>query len=292
MGVGAALVVVALLILIGFGYCATRLVPGGVLGRSTTTITHDVVVQQIRAVAKLVSSEATVRDVIVYENTWYGSTKRSLVVVTGRLLAGIDLRDSPDVSIDHLARHITIRIPPARLIAVEIRDMQTYDERGGLWNPFTREDRDAIQRQARADFDVVLNVRASLRVQVRDQRVADPPREAGRLTRVEMDRHDVEPARTFSKTLAHEVVERERRDSAPLQCGDRLYCGAERTAMARLHFHEHDRPAVARDDVQFSTALAVPPREDCVPAALQFPAREIFACFSKRHTMARHRRNG
>jgi len=152
IGVGAALVVVALLILIGFGYCATRLVPGGVLGRSTTTITHDVVVQQIRAVAKLVSSEATVRDVIVYENTWYGSTKRSLVVVTGRLLAGIDLRDSPDVSIDHLARHITIRIPPARLIAVEIRDMQTYDERGGLWNPFTREDRDAIQRQARAQL--------------------------------------------------------------------------------------------------------------------------------------------
>ncbi len=152
IGVGAALVAVALLILIGFGYCATRLVPGGVLGRSTTTITHDVVVQQIRAVAKLVSSEATVRDVIVYENTWYGSTKRSLVVVTGRLLAGIDLRDSPDVSIDHLARHITIRIPPARLIAVEIRDMQTYDERGGLWNPFTREDRDAIQRQARAQL--------------------------------------------------------------------------------------------------------------------------------------------
>ncbi|HEX9310336.1 MAG TPA: DUF4230 domain-containing protein [Gemmatimonadaceae bacterium] len=152
IGVGAALVAVALLILIGFGYCATRLVPGGVLGRSTTTITHDVVVQQIRAVAKLVSSEATVRDVIVYENTWYGSTKRSLVVVTGRLLAGIDLRDSPDVSIDHLARHITIRIPPAKLIAVEIRDMQTYDERGGLWNPFTREDRDAIQRQARAQL--------------------------------------------------------------------------------------------------------------------------------------------
>jgi uncharacterized protein DUF4230 len=152
-GFGAALVVVALLILIGFGYCATRMVPGALLGRgNTTTITHDVVVQQIKAVAKLVSSEATVRDVIVYENTWYGSTKRSLVVVTGRLLAGIDLRDSPDVAIDHARKRITIRIPPARLIAVEIRDMQTYDERGGLWNPFTREDRDAIQRQARSQL--------------------------------------------------------------------------------------------------------------------------------------------
>jgi hypothetical protein len=151
-GPGAVLVVVALLILIGFGYCATRLVPGAIFGRNAISITHDVVVEQVKAVAKLVSSEATVRDVIVYENTWYGSTKRSLVVVTGRLLAGIDLRDNPDVAIDHAKRHITIRIPPAKLIAVEIREMHTYDERGGLWNPFTPEDRDAIQRQARAQL--------------------------------------------------------------------------------------------------------------------------------------------
>jgi hypothetical protein len=152
LGVGMTLVAVALVILIGFAYCATRLVPGALLGRNETSITHDVVVQQVKAVAKLVSSEATVRDVVVYQNTWYGSTKRSLVVVTGRLLAGIDLRDNPDVSIDNAARHITIRIPPAKLIALEVRDMRTYDERGGLWNPFTPEDRDAIQRQARAQL--------------------------------------------------------------------------------------------------------------------------------------------
>jgi hypothetical protein len=152
LGFGSAIVVIALLILIAFGYCASRFTPGAMFGRNETTVTHDVVVDQIKAVAKLVSSEATVRDVIVYENTWYGSTKRSLVVVTGRLFAGIDLRDNPDVIIDHEKRKITIRIPPAKLIAVEIRDMQTYDERGGLWNPFTREDRDAIQRQARAQL--------------------------------------------------------------------------------------------------------------------------------------------
>jgi hypothetical protein len=151
-GIGAALVVIALLILIAFGYCSTRLVTGNLLGRNSTTITNDVVVQQIRTVAKLVSSEATVRDVVVYENTWYGSTKRSLVVVTGRLLAGIDLRDNPDVSIDHANKRIGIRIPRAKLIAVEITDMHTYDERGGLWNPFTRQDRDAIQRQARVQL--------------------------------------------------------------------------------------------------------------------------------------------
>ena len=156
-GLGLGLAAVALVILMMFGYCASRLRPSALLGRNETRITNDVVVQQIRAVAKLVSSEATVRDVIVYENTWYGSTKRSLVVVTGRLLAGIDLRDDPQVSIDQEAKKITIRIPPAKLIAVEIRDMHTYDERGGLWNPFTREDREAIQRQARTQLTAAGN---------------------------------------------------------------------------------------------------------------------------------------
>ena len=151
-GPGLALVVVALLLLIAFGYCASRLSTVGFLGSSPPVITHDIVVQQVRNVAKLVSSEATVRDVVSYQNTWYGSTKRSLVVVTGRLLAGIDLKDNPDVRIDDASRRITIRIPPAKLIALEIRDMRTYDERGGLWNPFTPEDRDAIQRQARAQL--------------------------------------------------------------------------------------------------------------------------------------------
>jgi hypothetical protein len=150
-------------LLVAFGYCSSRLIPGAFLGRNETKITNDVVIQQVRAVAKLVSSEATVRDVIVYENTWYGSTKRSLVVVTGRLLAGIDLRDNPDVSIDHAAKKITIRIPSAKLIAVEIRDMRTYDERGGLWNPFTPEDRETIQRQARTQLTAAGNQMEILR---------------------------------------------------------------------------------------------------------------------------------
>ena len=151
-GPGLVLVIIALLLLIAFGYCASRLSTTGFLGNSAPVITNDIVVQQVRSVAKLVSSEATVRDVVSYQNTWYGSTKRSLVVVTGRLLAGIDLKDNPDVRIDNATRRITIRIPPAKLIALEIRDMRTYDESGGLWNPFTPADRDAIQRQARAQL--------------------------------------------------------------------------------------------------------------------------------------------
>lgn len=151
IGTGAAFILGAVILLLGMGYCGSRMVPG-FSSRNETSVSHDVVVSQLRAVAKLVSSEATVRDVVAYENTWYGSTKRSLVVVTGRLTAGIDLGDSSDVKIDHKAKKISIVIPPAKLMGVEVLDMKTYDERGGLWNPFRPSDRDAIQRQVRTQL--------------------------------------------------------------------------------------------------------------------------------------------
>ncbi len=162
IGTGAAIVFAVLLIVLGVGYCGSRMMPGS-FGRNETSVSHDVVVSQLRAVAKLVSSEATVRDVVTYENTWYGSTKRSLVVVTGKLTAGIDLGDSSDVSIDHKAKKIRIVIPPAKLMGVEVLDMKTYDERGGLWNPFRPSDRDAIQRQVRAQLGAAGQQTALLR---------------------------------------------------------------------------------------------------------------------------------
>lgn len=118
-------------------------------GKNRTTVTHDLVVDRVRSVAKLVSAEATVRDVLTYRNTWYGSTKQSLVVVTARLLAGIDLTSGTEVKIDENARRIEIALPHASMLAVEVTDMRTYDEQRGLWNPFTQEDRDRVFQLAR-----------------------------------------------------------------------------------------------------------------------------------------------
>jgi hypothetical protein len=118
-------------------------------GNGQTTVTQGVVVEQMRAVAKLVTSETTVRDVVVYQNRRLGSTKRSLVVVTGTIMAGIDLDAGTQVDIDHRAREIHITLPPAKVIGVEVTQLRTYDERSGLWNPFRPEDRDTIYHLAR-----------------------------------------------------------------------------------------------------------------------------------------------
>jgi hypothetical protein len=149
-------VVIALLLLLGalflIGTAVRRLAPlarRALPSGSETTVTQGVVVEQMRAVAKLVTSETSVRDVVVYQNRRLGSTKRSLVVVTGTIMAGIDLDSGTQVGIDNRSRRVSIVLPRAKVMAVEVNQLRTYDERSGLWNPFRPEDRDTIYQLAR-----------------------------------------------------------------------------------------------------------------------------------------------
>ncbi|HSJ75774.1 MAG TPA: DUF4230 domain-containing protein [Gemmatimonadales bacterium] len=151
-----AAIVVSLLLLAGalllIGTAIHHIAPQarGILApRGQTSISQSVVVEQMRAVAKLVSSETSVRDVVVYQNRRLGSTKRSLVVVTGKVLAGIDLDQGTQIDIDRETHQVRIGLPHARVLGVETTQLRTYDERNGLWNPFRPEDRDTIYQLAR-----------------------------------------------------------------------------------------------------------------------------------------------
>lgn len=120
-------------------------------------VTHETVLGEVRSAARLATAEATLRDVVTVQQTervlGIPSTKRALLVVTGRVSAGLDLgRDSARVTVDTAARRVTVVLPPADLVAVEVLDVRTYDERNGLFNPWRPADRDAVQREARAQL--------------------------------------------------------------------------------------------------------------------------------------------
>ncbi len=114
-----------------------------------TSVTQAVIVGKMRTVAQLVTNETTVRDVVTYENRRLGSTKRALVVVSGRILAGIDLDRGTEVAIDHAERKVRIELPAASVLAVEITEMRTWDEQNGILNRFRPADRDTIFALAR-----------------------------------------------------------------------------------------------------------------------------------------------
>jgi len=142
------------LLLFGLAVVVGRRVAHGTaaLGRLTggeTTVSQAVVVEQTRAVARLVTSETMLRDVVVYQNSRLGSTKRSLVVVTGKVLTGFDLDRGTEVTVDRPSRRIRITLPEPGVMGVEITELKTYDEQRGLWNPFRPADRDTIFALAR-----------------------------------------------------------------------------------------------------------------------------------------------
>jgi uncharacterized protein DUF4230 len=112
-------------------------------------VTHAVALGRLESVGKLVTSEAGLRDIVVYQDTRLGSTKKSLVVVTGKALVGIDLKHGTTIDIDEATRVIRLTLPHARLIGVDVISLKTYDESRGLWNWFRPEDRDEIFGLAR-----------------------------------------------------------------------------------------------------------------------------------------------
>jgi hypothetical protein len=141
---------VACVSILGLAWFTTRI---SLVPANNTTVSHSVVVERVQKVAKLVSSETTLRDVIIYQDTWLGSTKRSLVVVTGKVLAGIDLNTGSSIQIDEKAKRISITLPQPGILGIEITEMRTYDEQRGLWNFFTAADRDALFQRAREQLE-------------------------------------------------------------------------------------------------------------------------------------------
>jgi hypothetical protein len=124
---------------------------GGVGRPAPAKISNEIIVERLKDVAKLVASEMTLRDVVIYEQKRFGSTKRALLVATGRVTAGINLRGTK-VQIDSAAKRLTITLPAAQIMGVEVLNVTTYDERAGLLNPFTTDDRDLIQRRIRTQL--------------------------------------------------------------------------------------------------------------------------------------------
>lgn len=148
------LVVVAVGVAAALGVILVRTASStiGSFGRpDAPTISHDVVVERLREVAKLVATEMTLRDVVIYEQTRLRSTKRVLLVVTGRVSAGINL-NAAKVEIDSSEKRVTITLPPAQITSVDVTNVTTYDESAGLLNPFTSDDRDEIQRRIRVQL--------------------------------------------------------------------------------------------------------------------------------------------
>ena len=77
-------------------------------------------------------------------------------------------------------------------------------------------------------------------------------------------------------------------DAAALELGDRFYSVAKFPAIPRFDLDEHNRRAVARDDVEFAAAGTIAAGKNCVPAPFELATREILAQFPEILAGSRH----
>src|SRR5262245_43347893 len=103
-----------------------------------------------------------------------------------------------------------------------------------------------------------------------------------RLLPVHVDGDDIESTRTLDQIVPCHIVQRHTCHAPPFERRDRLRACTELAPFARLDLDEHHDLPVARNDVQFSTPAPVTAGKNCVPAALELLAGEIFAEFPQR----------
>ena len=118
---GAVVVVLLVFASVASTFGGARSAVGRVFGPpAPPVVTHQTVVERLQSVAKLVATEMQLRDVVIYEQSRFGARKRALLVVTGRVSAGIDLEKGAEVRIDSTTRTITVSLPPAQVMSVDV----------------------------------------------------------------------------------------------------------------------------------------------------------------------------
>lgn len=120
------------------------------------------------------------------------------------------------------------------------------------------------------------------------ERIGDHP-DALPLAAGPVDRDDIESTRPIEPAGRRQIVERHRGDAPAFPQRNLVHGRAAARGPARLDLDEDDRPGVAGDDVDFSKPCAKTARKNCVPAAHQFGAGEVFALFSEDLTIDRER---
>ena len=95
------------------------------------------------------------------------------------------------------------------------------------------------------------------------------------------DADDVESDRPMLALMYGKIEPRHGDDAPLLPPGDCLGRNAAPGIATRLHLNKDHRVAVGRDNVNFANSGAIAPGKNCVPAALERPAREIFADYSE-----------
>jgi hypothetical protein len=128
-------------------------------GRREALAQEMLIVQGVRKVCKLATVEITLADyarrrVPKTIDLPFTSEPEAYIFYSGVASAGFDACDEPwRIDVDHTARVVHLRLPPARLLSLDMKRFETINESSGFLNAIAPEDRNRWFQEARTSLE-------------------------------------------------------------------------------------------------------------------------------------------
>ncbi len=92
-----------------------------------------------------------------WSHSWLHSTKTFDIEATFTAQAGYDFGNFLHINIDSRTGHISIQLPPPKILSIGMSDIKILTDEDGLWNRLTPEDRreafQELEKEARKNFE-------------------------------------------------------------------------------------------------------------------------------------------
>lgn len=109
--------------------------------------------QQPTDVLQLVTAEKRITERRRIDDSWLQSTKTLEVEADFVVRVGFDLAKPFVVDVDRTLDALRVTLPPAEILAVDLRDVRFPRDEDGLWNKLTAADREQAVRDLRAEVE-------------------------------------------------------------------------------------------------------------------------------------------
>lgn len=147
----------ALLLIGGAGLAVLAVLAGALLLRQRQTGTQQdlQILQGVRRVCKLATIEISLADysrrtLPKTVNLPFTHPAEAFLFYAGVLSAGFDVCDEPSrIRLDHVGRVVEVKLPPARLLSLDIKRFEIINEHSGLLNAIAPADRNQWYQDAR-----------------------------------------------------------------------------------------------------------------------------------------------
>jgi len=122
--------------------------------RPRVTVGQHTIVEQQNSVLELVTLEKAVTKRRKLDNTWLQSTKTLEVECDLVVRAGFDLTQPFVIELKGDGSALSVSLPPARILGVDLRDVRFLRDEDGFWNKLTPADREAALRELRESVEL------------------------------------------------------------------------------------------------------------------------------------------